>query len=94
MPHPRPGRVRGHRGFLTDRTDDGLIEQMRAIRGQQLCLKADTLTPQRVAHFQREGFSIRAWSVTNPELMEHTLACGVDGGMTVNFPGLLHERLG
>ncbi|MGI6200312.1 MAG: glycerophosphodiester phosphodiesterase [Christensenellales bacterium] len=81
-------------GFLTDRTDDGLIEQMRTIRGQQLCLKADTLTPQVVAHFQRAGFSVRAWGVSNPELMEHVLACGVDGGMTVNFPGLLHTRLG
>ena len=80
-------------GFLTSRTDDEIFKMLRDIRGNQLCLKAETLTPELTSRCRREGFEVRAWGVSDLTLMAHVCQCGADGGMTVNFPDKLTALL-
>ena len=46
------------------------------------------MTRELVDKLHREGFRVRAWGVTNEELMRNVVDCGGDG-MTVNFPDKL-----
>lgn len=80
-------------GYLTSRTDDEVFKLLRDIHGNQLCLKAETLTPSLVARCRDEGFGVRAWGVSDLTLMAHVCQCGADGGMTVNFPDKLTALL-
>ena len=38
---------------------------------------------------REEGFSVRAWGITDENRMGKCIAYGVDGGMTINFPDKL-----
>lgn len=79
-------------GYLTSRVDDALPGELARRRIGQLCPKAATLTPQLVEGWKAAGFSVRAWGVSDPALMERAYRCGVDG-MTVNFPDKLAALL-
>ncbi len=79
-------------GFLADDFDDRAISEFAEIGGEQLCPKATRLTPEKVAAWHGMGYNVRAWGVSNPELMRSAYAAGVDG-MTVNFPDLLTAHL-
>ena len=79
-------------GYLVEAVDDRVVGDVRSIGGQQLCPKADGLTPELVAGLKEQGFSVRAWGVSDEKVMEKAIACGVDG-MTVNFPDKLTEYL-
>lgn len=79
-------------GYLTGLIDDALLEKMRTDGIYQLCPKADMLTKDKVSRWHAMGFSVRAWGVSDEQLMRHAYDCGVDG-MTVNFPDRLHEYI-
>lgn len=79
-------------GYLTGLIDDALVEKMRTDGIYQLCPKADMLTKDKVSRWHAMGFSVRAWGVSDEQLMRHAYDCGVDG-MTVNFPDRLHEYI-
>ena len=79
-------------GLLTVQTDDALRARMQAIGCDEICPKAELLTAEDVHKWHREGFRVRAWGVTDENVMRHACACGVDG-MTVNFPDKLREYL-
>lgn len=75
-------------GWLVDKADDAVINTAHALTVTQVCPKADTLTPETVKRLHDEGFVVRAWGVTNEELMRQVIESGADG-MTVNFPDKL-----
>lgn len=75
-------------GFLTEQIDSAVLARLAAIDIRQICPRAATLTPELVMDARQQGFSVRAWGVTDPDLMVRALDCGVDG-MTVNFPDKL-----
>ncbi len=79
-------------GYLADDFGDAEIRDMKGISGEQLCPKASRLTVEKVAGWHDLGFDVRAWGVSNTEMMKKACVCGVDG-MTVNFPDLLVRYL-
>jgi len=79
-------------GFLTGQIDSDVLARLATIGIHQICPRAATLTPELVGQARRQGFSVRAWGVADPSLMEKALDFGVDG-MTVNFPDKLASCL-
>lgn len=79
-------------GYLIKDLDDEKYAQMKRIGCEQICPQAKYVTAEKVRAWRELGFSVRAWGVSNAELMKATTDAGVDG-MTVNFPDLLTEYL-
>ena len=80
-------------GFLTKDFDEENNEKMKRIGCEQVCPQAKYLTEEKIAAWRALGFeTIRAWGVSNAELMKRTYDVGADG-MTVNFPDLLTEYI-
>lgn len=75
-------------GLLTREVNDEILRKLRAVGAEQICPKADLLSPALVQKLHSAGFSVRAWGVPDEETMRRALSCGVDG-MTVNFPDKL-----
>lgn len=76
-------------GYLIKGFDEEKNAMMKRIGGEQICPQAKYLTKETVQAWRDMGFvSVRAWGITNAEVMRHACECGVDG-MTVNFPDLL-----
>ena len=79
-------------GLLTREIDEALLRSLKAMGAEQICPRADLLTPELVRRLHGEGFSVRAWGVRDEAVMERVLRCGADG-MTVNFPDKLRALL-
>ena len=79
-------------GYLVQEANDKALYELASIGGEEICPRADTLTPELVASLHNRGLRVRAWGVKDEALMRHALACGVDG-MTVNFPDKLTTAL-
>lgn len=47
------------------------------------------LNADNVKQLEEEGFSVRAWRITDENRMGKCIAYGVDGEMTINFPDKL-----
>jgi glycerophosphoryl diester phosphodiesterase len=75
-------------GWLLRHIDDEIIREARRLGITQLCPKADSVTPELVTRLRSSGFNVRAWGVSNEDLMRRMVEAGVDG-MTVNFPDRL-----
>jgi glycerophosphoryl diester phosphodiesterase len=75
-------------GFLTARTDDDMIKELREIGAEEICPKGDTLTDELVKKWHELGFNVRAWGISSEDVMKHVYEVGADG-MTVNFPDKL-----
>jgi glycerophosphoryl diester phosphodiesterase len=75
-------------GWLLRKIDDEVIAEARRLGITQLCPKADSVTPELVSRLRSSGFNVRAWGVSNEDLMRRMVEAGVDG-MTVNFPDKL-----
>lgn len=76
-------------GYLTSDTGSVAEQKLLSIKGQQICMRADLLTPKLVENYHQNSLSVRAWGVTSPKLIQPVIESGVDGGMTVNFPDKL-----
>lgn len=79
-------------GFLTSDIGDEVIQKLLDIGVDEICPKATLITIKNVEKLHSLGFNVRAWGVTNEDLMKHVYNCGVDG-MTINFPDKLNEYL-
>lgn len=79
-------------GYLTPVVDDNVFDMMREIKGEEVCPNAQTITKDLVERCHQLGFSVRAWGVSDENLMASIYELGVDG-MTVNFPDLLVKYL-
>ena len=75
-------------GWLVAEITDAVIAQARAMGLTQLCPRANTVTPELVDRLRGAGFVVRAWGVTDEDLMRAVVQAGADG-MTVNFPDKL-----
>ena len=65
--------------------DDELLGKMKDLSFYEICPKATDLTPERVAYWHSLGFNVRAWGVSDEEIMRKVYQSGADGA-TVNFP--------
>lgn len=80
-------------GWLLPHIDQTQI--MKAIQAglNQVCPPAKLLSPELVSVWRGLGLEVRAWGVSDPDVMMLALIAGVDG-MTVDFPQLLLKVLG
>ncbi len=78
-------------GHLVSNYDCETFNEMKRIGCDEFCPKATLVTEEAIRSWHEDGFRVRAWGVTDEAVMEHLLACGVDG-MTVNFPDKLAIR--
>lgn len=79
-------------GWLTALTSDEAIEKILQIGGEEIAPKAEIITAELMRKWRNAGLGVRAWGVSNIELMEKACSLGVDG-MTVNFPDKLKKYL-
>ncbi|MBM3344275.1 MAG: hypothetical protein FJY56_19500 [Betaproteobacteria bacterium] len=80
-------------GWLLRNIDDDITGAATRLGIGQPCPKAEWVTPELVTRLREAGFNVRAWGVSNVDLMLRCVQAGVDG-MTVNFPDKLIARLG
>ena len=80
-------------GWLVKEVTDEKLAEMKRIGCDELCPRADLITPETVNRWHREGFRVRAWGVKDEELMRWVYDSGADG-MTVNFPDKLTAYIG
>ena len=79
-------------GYLTKNVDDATLQKMRQAGVDELCPKANEITPEKVDYWHEQGFNVRAWGVFDTQLMEQAYTAGVNG-MTVNFPDELKKLI-
>lgn len=69
-----------------------VVKRLLNIGATEICPKGSDLTPERVAYWHSLGLGVRAWGISNTDIMRKAYEAGVDG-MTVNFPDKLTELL-
>jgi glycerophosphoryl diester phosphodiesterase len=79
-------------GYLTQVVDDKVIKLLIDIGAEEICPQACIVTAEKVKEWHQLGFNVRAWGVSNEELMKACYGAGVDG-MTINAPDVLCEYL-
>ena len=75
--------------------NDSIISDSLNYGFDQVCPRADLVTPSLVTKLHDKGFEVRCHGVLTEALMENVVECGADG-MTINFPdkliSYLHKR--
>ena len=79
-------------GFLAKEVTDDLLSEMKKRNISEICPKAPLINEENVRKWHSEGFNVRAWGVSNEDLMKNVYEAGADG-MTVNFPDKLAEYI-
>ena len=81
-------------GYLTygKFINDELLTKMKEDGIGEICPKATDVTAELVSDWHERGFNVRAWGVSNEELMRKVYDDGCDG-TTVNFPDKLIEYI-
>ncbi len=79
-------------GLLTSGVTEKTVEMLRQIGAEEICPKADEVTPEKVRYWHSEGFTVRPWGVTDEDIMKKVYDAMADG-MTVNFPDKLTEYI-
>ena len=75
-------------GYLAQDLNPLTLPVMETIGIREICPEAPLVTPKLVEDFHSKGYSVRAWGVSNEDLMKAVYDAGADG-MTVNFPDKL-----
>ncbi len=75
-------------GYLAKSVDGELLSKLLAMGVEELCPRATHVTAERVDAWHRMGLNVRAWGVSDEDLMRGVYDAGADG-MTVNFPDRL-----
>ncbi len=75
-------------GLLHKEITEETLSFLKEIGAEELCPRATEITPERVAHWHREGFNVRAYGVADEEQMRQVYDAMADG-MTINFPDKL-----
>ena len=79
-------------GYLTSRLDEALADLLLSFGAYEYCPKAEGLTAELVEYYHNKGLNVRAWGVSDEDIMQKAYFIGVDG-MTVNFPDKLQALL-
>lgn len=75
-------------GYLSFDDDDETFQKMKNAGVNEFCPEARLITKENVEKWHKDGYSVRAWGVTDESLMRRVYDAGADG-MTVNFPDKL-----
>lgn len=79
-------------GWLVQELTDEVFSTAKSLGIDQLCPRANACTEFMVSRALERGFSLRAWSIKNLELLEQTVKLGIHGG-TVDWPDKAEEHL-
>lgn len=79
-------------GYLAKEVTDELLSEMKKHNISEICPRATLVNAESVKKWHYEGFNVRAWGVSNEDLMKNVYESGADG-MTVNFPDKLTEYI-
>ena len=79
-------------GYLTTRTDEAVAEELLQMGAYEICPMGETVTEELVRYWHGLGLNVRAWGISNVDIMKKVYDAGVDG-MTVNFPDALVEYI-
>ena len=77
--------------IVTDASAE-VIDKLIAMGAYEICPKGSDITAERVAEWKRLGLGVRAWGISNTDIMKKVYDAGADG-MTVNFPDKLTEYI-
>ena len=72
--------------------NDRLVDEAIEAEFNQLCPRAELITPTLVNKIKKRGLEVRCHGVFDEDLMIKAVKCGVDG-MTINFPDKLRDYL-
>ncbi|HEY3108737.1 MAG TPA: glycerophosphodiester phosphodiesterase family protein [Chloroflexota bacterium] len=72
-------------GFLTSDFDDLTIKRVAEAKLAQICPRADACRADRVLAARDRKLSVRAWGVSEREVLRDAVKAGVDG-LTCNWP--------
>jgi glycerophosphoryl diester phosphodiesterase len=72
-------------GFLTPAFDDLTIKRVADAQLGQICPRADACTRDQVLRANDRGLSVRAWGVSDRDLLRRALDAGAEGA-TCNWP--------
>lgn len=75
-------------GYLTQTVDDTLVDRLVSMNAAEICPHGRDVTPENVAKWHVRGLNVRAWGISDNQIMKKVYDAGADG-MTVNFPDLL-----
>ena len=82
-------------GYLTVDVTAEKLSRMKKDGIDEICPKASNISAEDVWEWQKSGFNVRAWGVSDEELMKKMYDFGTNG-MTCNFPdklcGYINER--
>ncbi|KAG2452846.1 hypothetical protein HYH02_002191 [Chlamydomonas schloesseri] len=84
-----PGLVHG---WLIHELTEDRIQEALAAGLQQVCPRANVLTPSAVKRARAAGLSVRAWGVKDLTLLYRVVGCGCHGA-TVNWPAEAWQAL-
>ena len=79
-------------GYLCSEMSDSLIAELLSIGADEICPKGILLTPENVTKCHELGLGVRAWGISNVDIMKTVYDVNADG-MTVNFPDRLIEYI-
>ena len=77
-------------GYLTVNVTDELLSKMINDGIDEICPMAGNISAEDVWNWQKKGFNVRAWGVSDETVMKKAYEDGVNG-MTCNFPDKLVE---
>ena len=72
-------------GFLTSEFDDATIGRVADAKLDQICPRAELCRAERVLAARDRGLAVRAWGVSDREVLRDAVKAGVDG-LTCNWP--------
>lgn len=80
------------RGYLVFQLDEKTRKEIETLDLYEICPNGKALSKEEVQEYHDKGYGVRAWNMTDEQIMAETVEKGVDG-MTVNFPDKLTEYL-
>ena len=80
------------RGYLCFKLDEKTRNEIDSLALYEICPNGKVVTKEEVEEFHKKGYGVRAWNMSDEQVMAETVEKGVDG-MTVNFPDKLTEYL-
>jgi len=79
-------------GYLVDDITEDVLNAYKQVNFYEICPNAYKIDGNFVKKWNEMGYNVRAWNITNQEIMKKAYNDGV-GGMTVNFPDKLIEYI-
>lgn len=79
-------------GYLTKNVDEAIETELLNMEADEICPVGKEITAEKVEKWHKLGFNVRAWGITDEEIMKQVYDAGADG-MTVNFPDKLTEYI-